>query len=653
MKQWLRSIFLIVVALIMQLSASDVPKAVIIFDASGSMWGQINGKTKIEIARDALKNVVQEWNPNVELGLTVYGHRKKGDCNDIEAVIPVGKVNKKRVVDTVMQLQPKGKTPISRSLKKAAEELKYTEEKATIILISDGKETCDPDPCATAKALKAQGIDFVTHVIGFNVDKKTDEELACIAHATGGEYFSAKDAKALNKAIKTVAKKVEKPKPVTETTLLVAVRYDMEPRGKNVTGGKWFIMQEGKSIYEGSDISPRIKAKVGEVTISYVYEKSSIPQKIKQKITLKPQAKNSILLLVQSGKVIIDTAEKQGGPKVKSLLHIHPLLDESSEKGNNNAFATCLSTKSKACEKILPIGKYVVIADYNGMQTKKEFTLKDEEQKILHLYFTQTGNVEVTASEKEGGKWIAASCRAYNEALDDSWGVYPKKKEPGSVQIPVGEYRLKCTYNAFKAETTFEVKPGETTKVHVVFSPFFIGAKCTNSDTKVTYEIYGSDGRLVYDTKAPCSETVKVILNDGKYSIEAAIDGAKSEAQFVVGSGHPHKLTLDLTNLNHEEEIKADSLQETVVVPVQPKKQEVSSTKKSEETGTISLGRKKLEIKGLSKEEANELKELGNMLNALGGMVQGSNGKGGVNTQDAASDEEFDEMSKDLEMFTK
>lgn len=217
--------------------AADNPRAVIIFDASGSMWGQINGVTKLEIARDALKNVVKEWNPTVELGLTVYGHRKKGDCNDIETVIPVGKIDKSRVIKMVMGIKPKGKTPISRSLRKVAEEIKYTEEKATIILISDGKETCDPDPCGTAKELEAQGIDFVTHVIGFNVDKKTDKQLECIASATGGEYFSAKNAVALNKAMKVIVEKVEvvvPPKPVVKK-----LKYNLEITASEKEGGKW------------------------------------------------------------------------------------------------------------------------------------------------------------------------------------------------------------------------------------------------------------------------------------------------------------------------------------------------------------------------------------------------------------------------------
>jgi len=221
-----KNIFYILLLLFSLLTASLAeakPKTVIIFDASGSMWGQINGVAKIEIAKSTLKDVIKGWNPSVDLGLTVYGHRRKGDCSDIESVIPVGKVNKKKVIRTVMGINPKGKTPISRALRQVADELKYTEEKATIILISDGKETCDADPCATAKALEKEGIDFVTHVIGFNVDRKTDAQLECIAKATGGAYFSAKNATALNKAMKTIVKKVAVKKPEVKKMELVKV----------------------------------------------------------------------------------------------------------------------------------------------------------------------------------------------------------------------------------------------------------------------------------------------------------------------------------------------------------------------------------------------------------------------------------------------
>ena len=205
-------------------SAQEKSSTVIILDASGSMWGQIKGKPKMDIAKETLSKVVKDWSPQDELGLTVYGHRKKSDCNDIETVIPVGKVDKNEILSVVEKIQPKGKTPISRSLRKVADEIKYTEKKATIILISDGKESCDADPCSTAKFLEKEGIDFVAHVIGFDVDKNTTDQLQCIAANTGGLYFSASNAEELNVALQAVVALPD----TQETTLFEKTVFNIE-----------------------------------------------------------------------------------------------------------------------------------------------------------------------------------------------------------------------------------------------------------------------------------------------------------------------------------------------------------------------------------------------------------------------------------------
>jgi hypothetical protein len=184
-----------------------------------------------------------------------------------------------------------------------------------------------------------------------------------------------------------------------------------------------------------------------------------------------------------------------------------------------------------------------------------------------------------------------------------------------------------------------------------------ISAKCPNMDAKVSYEVYASNGQMVYDKKAKCSDTLKLTLDDGDYSVEAKIDEGTGEVKFTVGSGKANKLILDLSNLNHEEEIKADS-EEVVVVPVKPKKKEVKaeSTTKSEK---ITIGGKQIEIEGMSKDEAKQLKNLGAMLGALGGMLKEANPEEQKkqqekqNTDNDAADKEFDEMSQELDMFTK
>ncbi|QWV09052.1 VWA domain-containing protein [Ruegeria pomeroyi] len=152
------------------LAAQDQPSAILVLDGSGSMWGQIEGKAKIEIAREVVTGLLADLPQDQPLGLTVYGHRRKGDCTDIETLVAPAPGNRAAIASAVAGLKPKGKTPMLEAVRQAAEALRYTEEKATVILVSDGVETCDADPCATAAALEAAGVDFTAHVVGFDID---------------------------------------------------------------------------------------------------------------------------------------------------------------------------------------------------------------------------------------------------------------------------------------------------------------------------------------------------------------------------------------------------------------------------------------------------------------------------------------------------
>ena len=123
--------------------AAQADRAIIVLDASGSMWGQINGEAKIAIARDTLANVLKSVPADLELGFMAYGHRDKGSCSDIELIVPPAAGTGDAIASAANALKPKGKTPISDAVRLAAEDLRYTEDKATVILITDGLETCD------------------------------------------------------------------------------------------------------------------------------------------------------------------------------------------------------------------------------------------------------------------------------------------------------------------------------------------------------------------------------------------------------------------------------------------------------------------------------------------------------------------------------
>ncbi len=178
-----------------------------ILDASGSMWGQIGGASKIAIAKQEMSRLVNELE-NTKMGLIAYGHRRKGDCNDIENLVELGNRNKGTIIKQIKAITPKGKTPITKSIEIAAKQLQPVEDESEIILVSDGRETCEGDPCVYVKELKQKGIRFRMHVIGFDVNHQEREQLECIAKAGGGKYFSAQNAAQFKNALNSVKKQV-------------------------------------------------------------------------------------------------------------------------------------------------------------------------------------------------------------------------------------------------------------------------------------------------------------------------------------------------------------------------------------------------------------------------------------------------------------
>lgn len=210
----LRSVAAALLLLSMTTLGFAANKVIIILDASGSMWAQIDGKPKLEIARESLRTVLQSVPADDEIGFMAYGHREKGSCEDIELIVPPQAGSASAISAAADSLKFLGKTPLTAAVKQAAEALKYTEDKATVVLITDGLETCGGDPCALGKELEASGVDFTADVVGFGLTADEGKQIACLADNTGGKYIQASDEKALQEAlVETVAAPAPAPAP--------------------------------------------------------------------------------------------------------------------------------------------------------------------------------------------------------------------------------------------------------------------------------------------------------------------------------------------------------------------------------------------------------------------------------------------------------
>ncbi|WP_425033031.1 vWA domain-containing protein [Pelagibacterium sp.] len=206
---------------------------VVVYDGSGSMWGQIAGVAKVEIAREVMGDLIATWPEGANIGLVAYGHRREGDCSDIETLIAPSPLDRATFISTVNGVTPRGRTPLTESVRQAADLLSYRDTQATVILISDGLETCQADPCALSAELAQQGVNFTAHVVGFDLTEEEHAGLACIAENTGGVFVPAQNADELRDALAHVQNVVDlqplsPPESVTEPDPVPEQQVDAE-----------------------------------------------------------------------------------------------------------------------------------------------------------------------------------------------------------------------------------------------------------------------------------------------------------------------------------------------------------------------------------------------------------------------------------------
>jgi len=182
----------------------------IILDASGSMKTMMGAKkTRWDVALETLDQALNGLPDDFNVGLRMYGHREPSTspktCTDTELLIPVRKLDRKAMLARARTFQPKGETPLVYSALQAPGDLKPLGG-GTVILITDGEESCKGDPVKAAAELKASGLDIRLNIVGFAVaNPKTQADLAGFAQNSGGLFYAAKDGAALADAVMLAA----------------------------------------------------------------------------------------------------------------------------------------------------------------------------------------------------------------------------------------------------------------------------------------------------------------------------------------------------------------------------------------------------------------------------------------------------------------
>lgn len=465
--------------------------AILILDASGSMWGQVDGQTKISAARQAVDAILAKWKPDDRLGLMAYGHRSKGDCKDIEMMVPVSRFDPARIKAAVAGLNPKGKTPIADSLRAAAEALKATENKATVVLVSDGIETCAPDPCAVAAELKKAGVGFTAHVVGFDVtDPAAKTQLQCIARATGGVYLDARNAATLETALGRAVEATQGGKVASEAPAKPAKDAFT---GKNLRAT--MRLAEGLDPVSDDGVAWTFHADNGG-------EKGDVAATFYGAPVMETIAPGAYLLELQYGQVMRVfpvTIEKGKRATLDLVLDAGYVTSEGTRIGREGRLDDGIAWEVKSAEGesvavaydavprfILPAGDYVLELTKGEAKATKPFKLAAGDQINVDLAM-DAGRLFVSGLYASGGPKVktgfAVEVRKPKNADGEAGeSVTTHYDELSKFDLPSGDYELLVSVG--EARRTFDVKvaSGQTTKFEAVLDAGVAAIKAPGSE---------------------------------------------------------------------------------------------------------------------------------------------------------------------------
>lgn len=206
------------------------PPVLFILDASGSMAELFGGVSRMAAARLMLDEQLARLAKDVPVGLVAYGNKIPG-CGSVRIYAPIRADNRSSLKSQVRQMEPAGSTPIARTLRLVGESLIPAHPGTTVVLISDGAESCGGNPSVEARKLLAQGKDIQINVIGLAVDQATAVELGDVARAGNGEYYHVQNHTDLDRAIrKSLTRVVNDPTPLVAETKPIPANDAVESR---------------------------------------------------------------------------------------------------------------------------------------------------------------------------------------------------------------------------------------------------------------------------------------------------------------------------------------------------------------------------------------------------------------------------------------
>lgn len=423
---------------------------VFILDGSGSMWGRVGDRMKISEAKGVMGELLAEVPPNVDVGLIAYGHRRKGDCADIETLAGIG-TSPANIEAKLQNITPRGKTPITAALQRGAELLSGKGEESTVVLVSDGIETCSTDPCALAARLAEQGVKLTIHTVGFGVRDDAAAQLQCIADAGGGHYYHASDGATLRESLFAVRDAVASAAPAAPPPEALSLP---KVKTKNISlkipgpgtividpapwvqmpFHEWLLLDAETGSKLNSSNQGRLRAKPGEYQVAWKQEQwVGVPIPLTEVVSL--SAAETVTVPVDTGlRITIPD-----GMKPPHRWALRPLDQDLEAEINERA----IGFKRGDAAFFSSLGPHVVPAGtYRLLWHETEYQSNILDLGTIDIVPRQLNQLVLDGGfVLQGSNWLTGEPFVYT-LVDSNGGIHGSWKGWGAHLAPAGEYEL-------------------------------------------------------------------------------------------------------------------------------------------------------------------------------------------------------------------
>lgn len=177
-------------------------ETLIIFDASVSMLGNFQGQPKYLTAINEAKLVLDTMPSSKLIGLRTIGISIDGAlaaflqnpdelCKATKLTAPIRANNIEYIKTSLDNILPLGTTPLTYSLNLAINyDFTRSAELKHIILVTDGGESCNGDPCKYIREIMQTRKDIKIDIIAIGVSGEDFAQLKCLTDSTFGSIIN-------------------------------------------------------------------------------------------------------------------------------------------------------------------------------------------------------------------------------------------------------------------------------------------------------------------------------------------------------------------------------------------------------------------------------------------------------------------------------